>query len=163
MDKRRKVPAMHAVSGFFVFCLIGAFALLASTLVLAGVSAYRGVYDTSVSGSEQQTALSYLINKIHAYDMRGGVVAGEDGVLRLPDEVDGVAYETRIFCNGSMLCEYYCEAGQPHDAELGQPVAVVESMRLYYETPALVHVEVVCDGRTAHAHIALRTGGEGGL
>ena len=160
MSEHGSTSRNHAVSSLFVFCLIAVFALLATVLTLFGIRAYRSVYDASAGNSESQTALSYLVNKLHSADRAQGVEIRAEGgrdVLVLAEPLDGTIYETRIYCDGGSLREYFCEQGEPFDAELGEELASLNALRLTLEKPWLIRVELdQPDGRQLSAHVALR-------
>lgn len=161
-QKRTHVLHGHAVSGLFVFCLLCMFALLATTLTLVGINAYRSVNEAATSNSEQQIALSYLVNKLHAFDRAGGISVMESDsvqVLCLRETFDDELYETRIYCADGSLCEYFCEASEPFDAEMGIPLTQAAKMRISIKNPNLVLIEVIReDGSLSGAHVALRSG-----
>lgn len=156
----RRAQHGHAVSGFFVFCLLCLFALLATTLVMVGIRAYRGVYVSTAANSEEQIALSYLLNKIRSHDSIGEIELREmDGVelLCLQESIDGEQYETRIYCLDNGLYEYYCEKSDPFDPELGQRLTGAASVEIACEAPRLMRIEIAHeDGAVSSAHIALR-------
>lgn len=153
----------HAVSGFFIFCLIGLFAVLAATLTLVSISAYRNVYEASTGNSEGQIVLSYLRNKVRASDRAGGVAVDSLGgrdVLCLRETLGGEEYETRVYCYGGSLCEYFCAAEEAFDPELGEALAPLQSLSLRMETPWLLAAEIRQeDGATLSARMALRADG----
>lgn len=160
MSRRERATQGHAISSFFVFCLIAVFAVLATLLTLFGIRAYRSVYDASASGSEEQIVLSYLANKVRMGDRAGGVTVGREGgmdVLTIREPLDGGMYETRIYCDGESLCEYFCEAGDGFDAELGTPLVALKSLRLAMEEPWLISLRAEReDGVALDTRIALR-------
>lgn len=150
----------HAISSFFVFCLIALFAVLSTLLTLFGIRAYRSVYAASAANSEAQTVLSYLINKAHSGDRAGSVsvrvIDGMD-VLCIAEPLDDGLYETRVFAMDGNLCEYFCEAGEAFDPELGSPLVAIQSLRLTMEQPWLIRVDIGREGAgNLRASIALR-------
>lgn len=152
----------HAVSGFFVFCLLCLFALLATTLVMIGIRAYRGVYENTTANSEEQIALSYLLNKVRAYDSVDSIELKEiDGlqILCLQERIGDERYETRIYCADGGLQEYYCERNDPFDPEFGDRLAEAASLTIAFPNPNLMRIEIAHgDGDISSAHIALRAG-----
>lgn len=158
--QRSNAPRGHAISGLFVFVLICMFALLATTLTLVGIRAYRGVSAASAVSSERQIALSYVVNKLHTADQLGGVRVLDTEVgqaLGLREEVEGEQYETRIYCLDGQLCEYYCEIDDEFDAEMGTALTATRELRVSIEAPNLLLVELVQpDGTIDAAHVNLR-------
>lgn len=162
LSRHSRASHGHVISGFFVFCLIGMFAVLATTLTLVGIRAYRNVNSASVGNSEGQIALSYLQNKIHAYDREQGVALKRfDGmdVLCLRETIEGETYETRIYGAAGSLREYFCDQEDEFDAEMGEPLTDIASLSINAETPKLLAVNIgQLDGQTHMTHVALRTG-----
>lgn len=156
---RRKTLGAHSVSGVFVFCLVGMFAVLAVTLTLVGFRAYRSVSDASVQNSEGQIALSYLLHKVHgAADVK---LASRDGVslLCLGEDIHGQRYETRIYFLDGRLWEYFCPEDDPFDAEWGEAIADLTDLTIRAEGPRMLLAEAVQpNGERQRLHIALRTG-----
>lgn len=159
--KKRVSPNSHTVSGVFVFLLIGLFAITSILLVLMGVRVYRSVTDAALGNTDYQLALSYLCNKVHAYDHEGGVAIGqEDGmqVLYLKESIDGDAYETRIYCYDNTIYEYFAAVGDAFDPEYGEALTQVDSMAFSAITPNLLQVDVTLPNGDQHVkHMALRS------
>ncbi|MEG0638612.1 MAG: DUF4860 domain-containing protein [Clostridia bacterium] len=153
----------HMISGLFVFFMIGLFAILATTLTLTGIRAYRSTYEASANNTEGQIALSYLINKIHAYDSVGGVtVRNQEGteVLCLNEMVENQSYETRIFCTDGKLSEYYCASEEAFNAELGEPICNLSYFSIGFAKPWLLKVELAQPGaERVTMHVSLRAKG----
>lgn len=162
MSERRTVKTRHAMSGFFVFCLLGLFALLSAVLVMVGIRACQGVQAAADANSEEQIALSYVLNKVRAHDVTDSIsLWNTDGrqVLCLKENLDGEWYETRIFCSDGKLCEYFCEVGEPFDRSMGEALTAAQALHLKAETPKLLYVQVTrVGGETLAAHAALRAG-----
>lgn len=152
----------HTISSFFVFCLIGLFAVLATTLTLFGVRAYRSVYEASAMNSEGQIALSYLQNKVQGGNGESGILLDEsDGtqVLRLRERLDGEVYETRIYYKDGSLCEYFCRPSDEFDPSDGEALTPLEDFRIELVSPRLMKVTIRQSGAAEQsAHIALRAG-----
>lgn len=160
MTDARRAPGGHAVSGFFVFCLIALFAVLATLLTLFGIRAYRSVYDASAMNGESQTVLSYIVNKVHSGDRAGGVTI-LDGkgaqALAIREPLDDGVYETRVYCYGGSLREYFCEPGDEFDPEYGEELTSLKALRFEWEEPWLLRVRIEREGaEPVEAHIALR-------
>ena len=71
---REKTPRVRAqMPMVFIFLLIGLFAASSLTLTLIGMRVYRDVAAEAESNGDAQMLLSYVGNKVHAYDAAGGV------------------------------------------------------------------------------------------
>ena len=162
MSKATSAAREHTISGFFVFCLIGLFAVLTAVLTLFGVRAYRNVNEAAAMNSDGQIALSYLQNKAHSWDREDAVLLeSRDGteVLTLRERIDGVDYETRIYYYDGNLCECFCEADEPFDETLGEALAPLDAFSMELVKPWLLRVTLKpSGGGEQSAHIALRAG-----
>lgn len=162
--ERKAVVSRHSVSSLFVFFLIGLFAVLAVTLTLVGVRAYRSVSDASVNNSEGQIALSYLLNKVHSGDQEGGVqlkTLNGQQVLCLRETVEEQVFETRIYFAAGALREYYALEEEEFDPEMGEPIATLQGLSMEMTQPWLLKAQAVQpDGKQQEISVALRAGEE---
>ncbi len=162
MNKAMGAARKHTISSFFVFCLIGIFAVLATTLTLFGVRAYRSVNSAAVKTTDDQIALSYLENKLHSGDCKGGIaIESIDGiqVLSLNEHLEGTDYQTRIYYSEGCLREYFCEADEPFDASSGDALAELEGFDIELIEPQLIKITITQQsGASKSAHISLRSG-----
>ena len=160
--KRTPTERGHAISGFFVFCLLCLFAVLSATLTLAGTRAYDAVHTSAEKSSGELISLTYIVNKLHALDAADAVYLMEaDGaqVLCLAETVEGETYETRIYCCEGEIREYFCLANDAFDPALGSMVAQAEALDIRFENSRLLQVSLrYQDGETASSHVALRAG-----
>ncbi len=151
----------HAVTGLFVFALIAVFAILAMLLVIIGAQTYRSITDSADLNAQRRMATSYIANRIRSSDRQGNIRVEEyDGTtaLVLASEVDGEAYETRIYCENGELREQYVSAADPFDPEIGQTVSEIGEMRVSMENDRMILVEIEqLDGTTNALHVSLRS------
>lgn len=159
--KARGEALSHSMQGIFLFLLIGLFALMSLTLTLIGTRIYRDVALGAQHSGDSQTILSYLSNKVRAYDITGGVAVGQEGALStlcLRETLDGQAYETTIYVYQGSVCERFALADEPFDPEDGQRLAEARSLTFAMPAPGLVEATVVMpDGEARTLRIALRT------
>jgi len=151
----------HSISGLFLFLLIGFFALMSTTLVLSGMQIYRQVTLQADKNTERQLALSYLNNKVRAYDGSDGVfVDMRDGVsmLCLREELDGERFETLIYAYEGEMCEQFVTVDEEFNPELGDRIIEVTSIQFRQIKPDLLRVDVtLTDGSQHTMHMALRS------
>ena len=158
---REKQSGMsHAISGVFVFVLIGVFALTALALTLVGTRVYQRVTSTSVANGDTQLVLSYLCNKVHNYDHTDGVrLESRDGLdmLCLREELEGETFETTIYAYNGAIWERFGEAGKSFDPEEGQRLVEAKSLVFEQVNARLIRAEVtLSSGETRSLHMALR-------
>ena len=80
----------HAISGVFVFLLLGIFAVFSTVMVLMSAKAYKGMVDESALHNSVRVASSYIRTMLRGND--------ESGVLKVEDVPD--AFHARYSCKG---------------------------------------------------------------
>ncbi len=96
----------------FSFILLGVFVILSLFLVLIGVKVYEGVTQSSSANGEIRSTLSYLSNKVRAFDSEGGVDIEDKngiGVLSLHQTIKDTDYVTYIYQKNGAIYEYFTE------------------------------------------------------
>ena len=80
---RRQKAGSHAISGVFVFLLLGLFAIFAVVMVLLGAGTYSRTTESAEAHNEQRVAPSYIRTMIRGHDEAGGVQTERlSGILR---------------------------------------------------------------------------------
>lgn len=152
----------RAVSGAFVFLLLGVFAVFATLLVLLGARAYQ----TTVARSEQHAAAqvleNFVANAVRADDAAGAVsVETVDGmdVLHIVYDFDGELYDKWVYCRDGRLRELFTSRENGFDAEAGEPICAAQDMKLS-RSGSLITAELTdTDGYSHRSQIALRCAG----
>ena len=129
MNRQREVP--HAVSGAFVFLLLGLFAVFSTVLVLLGARAYRSISARSSVNDNSRMASSYLRSMLRADDALDAVsLETEEGVetIAMRRTYDGEEYITRIYVYDGMLRELFTDAGMEFEPENGEPVCSADAL-----------------------------------
>ena len=65
----------HAISGVFVFMLLGIFAVFSTVMVLLSAKAYRGVVDKAAMHNSVRVASSYIRTMLRSDDETGVLCA----------------------------------------------------------------------------------------
>lgn len=130
---RKTRASSHAISGVFVFLLLGIFALMATVMVLLGVRAYRGTVERSGVHANERIAAAYLRGKLRAADEAGGFrvetreafAAGEDGETVSLGPVETLVlsremhYVTRYYVYGGVLRRDFADESAPFEPQGG--------------------------------------------
>lgn len=87
MSKRQS--GSHAISGAFVFLLLGVFAVFATVMVLLGVGAYNHTTDSAAEHNAARVAPAYLRTMVRGHDGDGGVRAERLTGIQREDEDTG--------------------------------------------------------------------------
>ena len=121
----------HAISGVFVFLLLGIFAVFSTIMVLMSAKAYKGMVDESALHNSIRVASSYIRTMLRSDD--------ETGVLKI-EEVEGVQtitmendwediYVTRLYVYDGKLREWFAMAEIPFQPQNGETVCDLDSMQ----------------------------------
>lgn len=152
----------RAVSGAFVFLLLGVFAVFATLLVLLGARAYQSTVNRSEAHAAGRVLESFVMNAVRADDAAGAVsVETVDGLsaLHIAYDYDGELYDKWIYCWDGSLRELFTSRDIGFDAAGGEPVCAAESMYLT-RSGSLITAEITdTDGLSHRAQIALRCAG----
>ncbi|MCR4622475.1 MAG: DUF4860 domain-containing protein [Clostridiales bacterium] len=128
----KKAQSSHAISGVFVFLLLGAFAVFATVMVVLGARAYKGSSDRLADHNAERVAAAYVRSMVRAND--------EAGVIRI-EEVDGITaltmetteefdvYATRVYVYDGMLREWYAGSDVEFEPDQGEAVCKADEMR----------------------------------
>ena len=119
----------HAISGAFVFLLLGVFAVFATVLTLLGVGAYNRTSDSALAHNQARIAPAYLRTMVRGHDAEGRLrVERLTGIQREDEDTGEISVEsvdlaaivlddeaafTRVFVYGGWL--YECS--EPRDEE----------------------------------------------
>ena len=147
MSKRTAQP--HAISGVFVFLVLGVFAVFSTVMVLLGARAYKSTADRAAEHNSYRVASAYLRSMIRGDDEDQalrveevtGVVLPEDGedetaqpqevrltTVALRNVYDDEEYVTRLYVFDGMLREWNTEADVEFEPAYGESVCPMEEM-----------------------------------
>jgi len=149
----------HAISGAFVFLLLGIFAVFSMLLIVLGAQAYRVTVEQTAEHAKERIAYAYVRNAVRADDAAGTLTAGEvDGIpaLMFTEELDGERYVKTIYCYDGELRELFASEEYAFSPEEGERVC--EAQSLAFETLGqLLRVTITdADGGTQTVDIARR-------
>ena len=131
----------HAVSGLFVFLLLGVFAVFSTVMVLLGVKAYRGAVErcegtVGAPGAEQSVTVN---------------------TLTLRNDY-GEEYVTRIYVYDGSLREWFSRASEPFRPDQGEAVCPADEMTAE-KNGSLLTVHLRTGNTTQDVLFSLRTKG----
>ena len=127
----RGLQSFGAVTGWFVLALILVFAGLSIALIALGAQAYKAVAQTAADHAHRRASIGYAVSRVQAFDAAGAILVREENVdgtvtdvLVFHEEIEGEAYETRLYCAAGMLCEQFVLSGTPlSTADDGEAIA----------------------------------------
>ena len=148
----------HAISGVFVFMLLGIFAIFSTVMVVMSAKAYRGMVDSSATHNSMRVASSYIRTMLRSNDESGVLrVEDVDGVQTITMENDwGDVYVTRIYLYDGKLREWFAMAEIPFVPENGESVCDLDTMTAEMEN-GLLHVVVSKNGEVMEISFAPRS------
>ena len=169
----RQKPSSHAVSGLFVFLLLGIFAVFSTVMVLLGVKAYRSAVERTEAHNNARISSAYIRSMLRADDEKGvfsiehceGIVAEEAGeksvtveALSLLNNYDGEEYITRIYTYDGFLREWFTHADEPFRPDQGEIVCPAEELTAE-RSASLLTVHLLAGGMQEDVVLALRAEG----
>ncbi|MBR6028589.1 MAG: DUF4860 domain-containing protein [Clostridia bacterium] len=152
----------HAMSGVFVFLILGMFAVISTVMVLLGAKVYRATAERSGVHNSARITSSYLRSMLRADDEAGVLkVETVDGVetIALLNTYDEDSYITRLYVYDGMLREWFTDATLPFEPENGEPVCEAEAMTASIEGQLLT-IRIRVDGEWSEVYYALKAPAE---
>ena len=127
-----KSAPSHAISGVFVFLLLGIFAVFSTVMVLLGAKAYKATADRAAEHNAGRIANAYLRSMVRNDDSTGSLrvddIDGMTSVTMLYD-YDGEEYLTMIYVYDGMLRELFTYAEAEFEPENGETVCAADEMK----------------------------------
>lgn len=151
----------RAVSGVFVFLLLGVFAVFATLLVLLGARAYQTTVARSEAHVNGRVLESFIVNTVRADDAAGAVsVETVDGLdaLHIAYDYDGEWYDKWVYCYEGSLRELFTAREFGFVPADGERVCDARSMTLRQNGNLITAELTDAEGRVHQARIALRCG-----
>ena len=148
----------HAISGVFVFLLLGIFAIFSTIMVVMGAKAYRGMVERADIHNSVRVASSYIRTMLRSNDEAGVLrVEDVDGVQTITMENDwGDIYVTRIYIYEGKLREWFAMAEIPFAPANGETVCSLDSMQVELKD-GLLHFVVAENGTEMEIDYAPRS------
>ena len=151
----------HAISGVFVFLLLGIFAVFGTVMVVMGAKVYRSMTDLSGVHNVSRITSAYLRSMVRGDDEASvlTVEAQGDGndMIVLRNVYDDEAYITRIYVSDGMLREWFAEEAADFEPENGEEICAAEAMEAELEHH-LLRLRVLSQGTWQEVEIAVRSG-----
>lgn len=151
------------IGSLLALLLFGVFAVCILLVLLLGADGYQQMRQRDMATYESRTAVQYLTTRLHQADRRAGLekreFAGLDALVLL-EEVDGAAYETKLYCYEGWLMELYTASGSDLAPADGEKILELKEMRLSLEEGFLQAELTLPDGSTELVFLQQRSGRE---
>ena len=168
----------HAISGVFVFLLLGVFAVLSTVMVLFGANAYKNSGSRIEEHNAGRILAAYARTRVRSCDEEGSVrVENVKGTLTSYDDEDHEIIEEtdeikcltlviyrdeeetvvdRIYVYNGCLMERMQDESEPFEPDRGMIVCEADAMDVSIEN-GLLTVILDAGGETLSADVALRS------
>ena len=150
----------HAISGAFVFLLLGVFAVFSTLLVLLCAQAYRNTVDQTSVHSEERIMQAFVRNTLRAEDATDAInITSEDGItaLTISNFFGGDEYIRYIYCYNGMLRDLFVAAENGFNPGQGEEICAASSFDAVVEDGLLKAELTGTDGTVYTASIAQRS------
>lgn len=127
----RRNPPSHAISGVFVFLVLGIFAVFSTVMVLLGARAYKSTADRAAEHNAYRIGMAYVRSMVRGDDkdqcMR---VENIDGIptISMRNVYDDETYVTRLYVYDGKLREWFTEESEEFVPEFGETVCDMDEM-----------------------------------
>ncbi len=126
-----KSQPSHAISGVFVFLLLGIFAVFSTMMVLLGARTYKATSERTQQHNEGRVAAAYVRSMIRGDDAKKVIRLEELGDIQavtMTYTYDGEEYLTRLYAYDGSLRELFTAAEFEFDPEQGEPVCALDTL-----------------------------------
>ena len=127
----KKNAPSHAISGVFVFMLLGIFAVFSTVMVVLGAKAYRNTAARAENHNAARLATAYVRSMVRSDDEENAVsTESVDGIptISLRNVYDDEEYITRVYVYDGMLREWFASADIPFHPENGEAVCAADEL-----------------------------------
>lgn len=134
----------HAISGAFVFLLLGVFAVISTLLVLLCAQAYRNTVDQTSLHRDERIIQSFVRNTLRGEDAEGAFgTVNKDGInaLTIVNDFGDAVYIRYLYCYDGMLRDLFIGEDDTFEPSFGEEVCPAESFTASL-TDRLVTVEM---------------------
>lgn len=126
----RKKSNLGSVLVLLVFAVFMVSVLL---VLLTGADVVQTLTQRDQSSYNQRTAAQYITTRVRQGDQSGMICvrsfAGQDALV-LTEEIDGICYETLVYCFDGYLRELFQEVGLDLEPEFGEWILPLEAFRV---------------------------------
>lgn len=158
----QKAAPSHAISGVFVFLLLGIFAVFSTVMVLLGAKAYKSTADRASEHNAGRIASAYMRSMVRADDTAGCVALedlGDVNSVTLRYVYDDEEYLTRLYVYDGKLREWFSYGEAEFKPEDGEAVCSVDEMTAEI-TGGLLSVGIRNGEKWSTVDVALRAAAE---
>lgn len=149
----------HAISGTFVFLLLGVFAVISTLLVLLCAQAYRNTVDQTAAHRDERVLQSFVRNTLRAEDAENAFGSVEvDGIsaLTITSHFGDETYVRYLYCYDGTLRDLFISEDDAFNPDFGEEICPADHFAASV-TGDLITVEIAdAEGRPYTLSIAQR-------
>ena len=147
----------NSVQTVCIMIIFAIFSLSALALVVTSIKSYRNISLNAESNSQLRASLSYVTNKIRAFDANSAVdiqnINGTD-TLVITAVYDGDEYQTLLYYYDGNLYEQFVAKGDMFDLDDGNRITKLSSFTMEKQDDSLFHFVAKSDkGDSAQTYI----------
>lgn len=149
-------------SGVLVLLVFAVFTVSVLLVLLSGADTVQKLTRRDQRTYHHRTAVQYLTTKVHQSDVAGAVsVEEKDGIstLVLTEKIEGISYDTRIYCYDGYLREMFCASGAGLSATFGEKILPLEDFQVSFDGSTVCASLSLIDGTTDTVTLQLRSEG----
>ena len=143
--------------GIFAVCILG--------VLLTGANTYQRLSARNQETYQRRTCAQYVATKVRQAPDQSAItlVAFGDGeALRIPETIEGEAYQTLVYSHDGWMKELFCPVSGSHSPEDGEQILEVQSFAPELEDGLLTVGLVDPTGTASTLSLAIRDGEEAG-
>ena len=153
------------MNGMVVLLLFGILALCVLGVLLMGADAYGTLTQRDQAGFERRTTAQYIAARLHHADQSGAVLVRDfsgESALVLKEDIDGMMYETIVYCYDGYLCELFVPEDGGFEPEDGTQLMELKGLTFRMEEDILTADITHVNESTQSLTLVLRSeGGQG--
>ena len=151
-----------SLSGVLVLLVFAVFMVSVLLVLLSGADTVQKLTRRDQRTYQHRTAVQYLTTRVRQSDISGAVAVTEkDGIstLVLTEEIEGCAYETRVYCYDGYLREMFCVKGAALPPTFGEQILPMEDLELDFDGKTITATLSMTDGSQEYMTLHLRSQG----
>ncbi|MDO4516176.1 MAG: DUF4860 domain-containing protein [Bacillota bacterium] len=152
----KRIVKQQDITTVAALLLLGVFAVCILSVLLTSARAYQTLTERDRVAFEQRTAIQYIATKVRQAPGQIQIEKFGDGnALLIPEEIDGTAYITRIYCHDGWLKELFTDKLSEVSPEDGEAILPARSLVLH-QSDALLRIQLTDALETAQLYLSLR-------
>ena len=122
----------RSLSSVVVLLLFAVFMISVLMILLKGADVVGSVTDRDKQSYQRRTAVQYITTRVHQADAADSISVqkiNDTDALVLSQEIDGIMYDTMVYCYEGYLMELFCERGLDLELEFGEQILPLDGLR----------------------------------